>query len=228
MDQIDRYVLGLAVLEGDRDARKILADLLEEQGDRGLAQWARRCQNRSHRRLDLAIMLLPCRIAVRLGAIFAQAAKFECEGEMLSNCSSMANTVAEWYLESINNDDVLIHCSRAANQGPKNVYALFQTASNRSIAAIQASESVAEVLLGAVEFAIQSIQVQQIEPRQVLHWEGIAKNYIRDVATLTKDWINFSTGMPGDHRLRAVAWQIEETRSALNYLISPDEFPWPK
>jgi hypothetical protein len=36
----DRYALALAILEGDRDARKVLADLLDEEGERGLAQWA--------------------------------------------------------------------------------------------------------------------------------------------------------------------------------------------
>ena len=83
MDGIDRYVLGLAVLEGDRDARKILADLLEEQGDRGLAAWARRCKARSKNRLDLAIMLLPYREALRLGSDFAAKVEFFVGGNRL-------------------------------------------------------------------------------------------------------------------------------------------------
>jgi hypothetical protein len=73
MSSPDRYALVLAMLEGDREARRVLADLLEDQGERGLAQWAREGRNRAERRLDLAIMLLPCKQAILLGAEFCDA-----------------------------------------------------------------------------------------------------------------------------------------------------------
>jgi len=62
----DRYALALAMLDGDRDARKVLADLLEEQGERGLAQWARQGSNSKHKQLDFALALLPYRTAIAL------------------------------------------------------------------------------------------------------------------------------------------------------------------
>lgn len=67
MDAHDRYILALAMLEGDRDARKILADLLEEQGERGLAQWARQGHRSTYRQIEFAIMLLPCVGALTFG-----------------------------------------------------------------------------------------------------------------------------------------------------------------
>jgi hypothetical protein len=68
----DRYVLTRAMLDGDREARQVLADLLEEQGDRGLAQWAREGRRDKRRRLFLAIMLLPCPAAMHVSADFIE------------------------------------------------------------------------------------------------------------------------------------------------------------
>jgi hypothetical protein len=62
----DRYALALAILEGDRDARKVLADCWTR---RGSAAW-RKGRNRLENRLDFAIMNLPCDDALLLGAHF--------------------------------------------------------------------------------------------------------------------------------------------------------------
>jgi hypothetical protein len=70
MHSPDRYALALAMLEGDRDARKILADLLEEQGDRGLAQWARAAKRRQCDRLDFTLAVLSWPLTLRLGLDF--------------------------------------------------------------------------------------------------------------------------------------------------------------
>jgi len=67
MHSPDRYALALAMLEGDREARKILADLLEEQGERGLAQWARAGKSRPCDRVDFVLGLLPWPRTLRLG-----------------------------------------------------------------------------------------------------------------------------------------------------------------
>lgn len=72
MDALDRYVLGLAVLEGDRSARAILSDLLIESGELGLAQWARKCGAKDRDRLEFAIMLLPCEKSIVLGERFTR------------------------------------------------------------------------------------------------------------------------------------------------------------
>lgn len=69
---LHRYSLGLAVVEGDRPARGILGDLLEEQGERGLAQWARRCGPNQRARLELGIMLLPCEVSLDVGREFLE------------------------------------------------------------------------------------------------------------------------------------------------------------
>jgi hypothetical protein len=73
---MDRYILGLAIVEGDRPARAILADYLEESGERGLAQWARKCGPTNRDRLEFGLMLLPCETSLALAAEFLKGARF--------------------------------------------------------------------------------------------------------------------------------------------------------
>jgi hypothetical protein len=73
MDTHDRYVLLLDMLEGDREARKVLADLLEDEGERSLAQWARRGRKGIRRQLEFSTMLLPSLPALKLGADIIEA-----------------------------------------------------------------------------------------------------------------------------------------------------------
>jgi hypothetical protein len=68
MSQFNRFVLALDLLDGDWDARWVLADLLLDEGDDQLASFARN-PRRINREgdLDLAICLVPFREAILLG-----------------------------------------------------------------------------------------------------------------------------------------------------------------
>jgi hypothetical protein len=66
----DRCSLALAVLEGEKDANKILADLLEDSGQRGLAQWARARKGKLRKRLDFVLAVLPYEVVVQLACDF--------------------------------------------------------------------------------------------------------------------------------------------------------------
>jgi len=68
----DRLHFALDVLNGEPDAHRIVADLLEEQGEAGLADWARGRKNNGRKRLEFAISLLPADAAVRLGCDFVE------------------------------------------------------------------------------------------------------------------------------------------------------------
>ena len=69
-DAHDRYVLALGVLDGDKDTHKILGDMLEEQGDRGLAQWARARKGKRTKRVDFVLGMLPYKTSLQLGCVF--------------------------------------------------------------------------------------------------------------------------------------------------------------
>jgi hypothetical protein len=68
----ERLHFALDVLNGEPDAHRIVADLLEEQGEAGLADWARGRKNNGRKRLEFAISLLPVDAAVRLGCDFVE------------------------------------------------------------------------------------------------------------------------------------------------------------
>jgi hypothetical protein len=61
----DQYTLALGLLDDEPDAHRILADLLDEQGERGLARWARR--GRPQHRTEMLLYLLPYFAIVQIG-----------------------------------------------------------------------------------------------------------------------------------------------------------------
>lgn len=66
----ERCLLALSILDGEVEARQILADLLEEEGDDGLAQWARGRKGHLKKQFDIALGVLPARITVRMACEF--------------------------------------------------------------------------------------------------------------------------------------------------------------
>lgn len=68
MDIPESHILTLvlAVLNREPDAKQVLADLLEEAGHSGAAQWARARKSKIAQRVDFALGVLPARIAAVL------------------------------------------------------------------------------------------------------------------------------------------------------------------
>jgi hypothetical protein len=103
---MDRCSLALAVLEGEKDANKILADLLEDSGQRGLAQWARARKGKLRKRLDFVLAILPYEAVVQLACDFVDhlgATRLTSTGRQLVsatrellNCSQPAEQWLAW------------------------------------------------------------------------------------------------------------------------------------
>lgn len=66
LEAFDMLSLALGVLEGDPHTHRILADLYEELGDRGKAQWARSKKSGSSKRLDFVLAMMPPTLAMSL------------------------------------------------------------------------------------------------------------------------------------------------------------------
>lgn len=76
----DLFILALGVLNQDEGTHHILGDLLEEEGDLGMAQWARAKKNNRYKRLDFVLGILPYHVALDCVAEFAiQAIKISTE-----------------------------------------------------------------------------------------------------------------------------------------------------
>lgn len=74
----DYLMFALAVLDGEPGAHKIVADLLEEEGRIGHAQWARSKKSKSRQRLEFAVSLLPADVALRLACDFVEHVLEQC------------------------------------------------------------------------------------------------------------------------------------------------------
>jgi hypothetical protein len=69
-DEQARCGLALGILDNEPDAHRILGDLLEEDGETGLAQWARSKKNGRRKRLDIVLAILHPQLSVRLATEF--------------------------------------------------------------------------------------------------------------------------------------------------------------
>jgi hypothetical protein len=70
VDWHTRLTLATDILEGEKDAHRILADMLDESGERALAEWCRAKKSGMRKRLEIVIGVMPHRMAVRLAAEF--------------------------------------------------------------------------------------------------------------------------------------------------------------
>jgi hypothetical protein len=111
MSAQDRYAFAISLLDGDRQARKILADLLEEDGERGLAQWALQGSNRDDKRLELAIMLLPCAIAIDLGVDMIRRRVHSRSSGLLFG--DVSDRISRWRTNRLSDAEMLTYCEAA-------------------------------------------------------------------------------------------------------------------
>ena len=109
--ECDRYILTIAMLDGEPDAQHILADLLEEQGDVGVAQWARARKRHVVPRLELAIGLLPHRAALSLACDFAEHVIQPRDTHWwAASIREGFQPLRQWVLGSADDDDVIAAC----------------------------------------------------------------------------------------------------------------------
>jgi hypothetical protein len=193
----DRYALALAMLDGDRDARKVLADLLEEQGERGLAQWARQGRNKSENRLDFALMLLPCREAILLGADFLDESLARCYG--VGAKERCAATVRCW--------------SEGTATDKQTRFALSQLLRRIELSTTQphhfGSSDALRQLIRAIECSVSADECSASgDVHKVAHWHAEAKRAIRAVSYNTR---RSTSNIPG---------QIIRTKTLLKKLIT--------
>jgi hypothetical protein len=208
MDAHDRYALAIALLEGDREARKVLADLLEEQGDRGLAQWARGGGNAKHRRLDFALMLLPCGDAIRLSMEFMRHACGDRENARLLRSSEWI--IDQWETGQRTAGELMSWCeSVLAGLHPVNPAFCRNVARNHLLEAIRCSVRAAECEAGGANSGT---------PR---HWQTTTGHHLRVVAAACQKQAQpkrppaLPTPAPTE-----IDWQIERTRELFQRLLN--------
>jgi hypothetical protein len=66
----NRLIFAVSVLKQEEYAEQILGDLLEEEGERALADWARASKKAWHKRLDFVLGILPHRLTLKISSEF--------------------------------------------------------------------------------------------------------------------------------------------------------------
>jgi hypothetical protein len=198
----DRYALALAMLDGDRDARKVLADLLEEQGERGLAQWARQGRNRLERQLDLAIMLLPPEVALILGAEFLDKSAVDSRATLLERSSVVVQRWVEGTVEDAETLQILGMQMRLFDPTPS-YYVNNRDAMEHLIQAIHC-------LISAGRCATNE------SPHKTAYWRLEANQAVRHVSRITRQ------------RGESTNWQVRRTVAQFKNLLTSQASPWPK
>lgn len=247
MDSLDYYVLALAVLEGDRDARAVLADLLEERSERGLAIWARRCKVTQVRRLDFAIMLLPCEVTMELG------------GELVMQCQVLTGTNAFSRIErdggsinrellgaleawSENVDFLEAFQAWLAERHPRESFdkdrdrlrnmarAVIVPGNLRSSAARDSFDQQRAVcramnlLIDAMEYAHRRrLYPDQSASRQSRDWELQANSRIRKLARTMDQACRVASRRDESLKDQGVAWQVQQVKAAYDRLFQNNQ-----
>ena len=220
----DRYALALEMLEGDRTARKILADLLEEQGERGLAQWARQGGNNKRRLLDFAVMLLPCREAVALANGFIGHAF--ADRQFVRLLGQVPGRIAEWCRRGVGDEEIVQQGREALRTLPIR----WNSRRGFSESYPQHLRSAVENLVEAIECAIRAERIAAGEKQMGTpnHWRLTALQHLRAVATASQN-----QARPARKPATATApsveadWQIQQAKALFAQFLAQDE-PWPK
>jgi hypothetical protein len=223
----DRYALALALLEGDRDSRQVLADLLEEQADRGLAQWARGGSNSTLRRLEFAMMLLPCRAALGLAIGFMEHA-FTVKSDA-ALFRPLAARIKQWCGGQFSGDELVAHCVALISSMPQD-WGFRPKGGRRTGVRNTHLKSAIQSLGEAVQSAVNVEQAAQGAatsgtPR---HWETMALQHLRAVARAGQNQAlpsrSPATATPTSTELD---WQIEQAKILFQQLLA-EESPWPR
>lgn len=215
----DRYILATAVLDGDRDARKVLADLLEEQGERSLAQWARQGRSPKHRRLEFVLMLLPCRTAIGLAKDFVVHAFTDRQDVRLLD--RFPTFLAQWCTGELENEGFLAFC-RGYQAGMPLDWGVVRPRLKPRGESNPHLKIAIECLIEAARFAVFAAQSAAGEPVSGTpeHSETMAIQQLRIVATACRRQALLARRpakpTPADTE---IDFQIERTKASLQQLL---------
>jgi hypothetical protein len=227
MSAQDRYAFAISLLDGDRQARKILADLLEEDGERGLAQWARQGGNRKQQRLDLVLMLLPCRQAIGLVSEFVFHA-FTSRAD-LKLLAMLPQQIGRWLAGKIDDQQIAEICRGRLQSLPSD---WGRPSGRRRLGLFNGNlRVVIEELAAAIQCAINA----DLAARGALatgtprSWHTTSVEHLRMVAAACQNQMTPARDprKPTEPSLE-INWQIARTKTLLEHLLTGPEPPWPK
>jgi hypothetical protein len=218
MHSPDRYIFALAMLEGDRAARQVLADMLEEQGERGLAQWAREGRRDKRRTLEFGVMLLSCRPAIGLAAEFI--------GKLFDSADRLVVAAQLWASKRMDDTEAIEACRReVADLRLQRSRSYYRTGGYLQYYAADC----AELLVTAMQRAIESEHFARSEDVVRTAARGLeSRNYVRQIVQQTS---RLSPRMAAEGEMRYQSnygWQTEQLQQLLKELLAAEADKWPR
>ncbi len=247
LESPDRLLFAMGVLDGEPEMHKVLADLLEEEGDRGLAQWARAKKRNRHKRLDFVLAVLPYRTALQIGCEFLTHA-LDIHSDTASLCQSI-RMVRDWVMDMGDEQSSEIreqnlqqnfeHGCIAMTRVPRDWLRMFNI--DRVMQSMHAASKSAEIAMESE---------RELNVRMFRSYSAECKNGVRRVAKGSREMIKplvaeiqYQQNRPGRRRfslswfraaelpetmdvdyLDVVEWQIRHLRETLANLVdSPKE-----
>ena len=219
------YSFAIDVLDGEPDVHQVLADLFEEQGDRGLAQWARGRKNTRLRRLDLTIALIPGVKAVELAYEFVEHVALQMAPDSEDRRISEHFTFMRKHIHSLNSVGVV---SPVDTSPPISTY---QNSGFPTLAYAAIRDAVGQLRLANREHKpSKSRNHDQQASVCVRKAARLAREVIREHRLLKPGFLNKllrffnkSAGQSarGSPQLQddELTWQIDRTRDALKQLL---------
>ena len=205
--ECDRYILTIAMLDGQPDAQHILADLLEEQGEIGLATWARARKRHVVPRLELAIGMLPYRAALSLACDFAEhVIQQQSTRWWAPNIRDGFEPLRQWLLGAASDDDLIAACLIL------DCDAHFADPYDRTIPQRQACSALA----GAAQNARLAAQHAATQSSKAHHFDHECATDARKTARYARQSRPRNTMTSGrTSRRHETQWQIARTRNLL-------------
>lgn len=220
MDWHTRLSLATGILDGEKDAHRILADMLDESGERGLADWCRAKKSGMRKRLEIVLGVVPHRIAVRLAAEFLRHAirqtpeQFQRLGlpiEALEFVCVWSGAPESSTRDSVPNLDEAVNILKYddSNRTFAEDYQFYVEFPGLTRAIREAKLALCE----AVETSRKADSPEAEETGKALHFAGEAATFARRVARI-------SSSLARQNPVDGMRWQVIRTRDVIEETLA--------
>lgn len=215
VDWHTRLTLATGILDGEKDAHRILADMLDESGERALAEWCRAKKSGMRKRLEIVIGVVPHRMAVRAAAEFLRHAIRQSpeQFQRLGLPAEGLEFVCVWSGAPASSTRVSIPNLDEA------LYILRYDGSNRTFAEDYQFHYRFPAFVGAIRQATlslyEAVQASRRADSPEAAEAGKTSHFASETATFARRVARLSTTLARQNSVDEMRWQVTRTRRVI-------------